>query len=144
MVVLTIGYGRPPWIALTLAFSFATYGLLKKKVGPTSAGSTVSPPRRRSCSRPRWLLLWLEVSGRGTFAPRAPGHALLLAATGVVTAVPLLLFGAGARRVPLSTMGLLQYIAPVFQFLRGILYFDEAMPPGRWAGFGMVWLALSC
>ena len=71
-----------------------------------------------------------------------PGHAALLASTGVVTALPLVCFGAAAIRVPLSTLGLLQYLAPVFQFLLGVLYFGEAMPPERWAGFGLVWLAL--
>lgn len=70
-------------------------------------------------------------------------HALLLAATGLVTALPLVCFGAAAIRVPLSTLGLLQYLAPVFQFLLGVWYFGEAMPPERWAGFALVWLALS-
>ncbi|MBK3586095.1 EamA family transporter RarD, partial [Streptomyces sp. MBT57] len=71
------------------------------------------------------------------------GHGVLLAATGIVTAVPLICFGAAAIRVPLSTLGLLQYLAPVFQFALGIVYFHEEMPPERWAGFALVWLALS-
>ena len=72
-----------------------------------------------------------------------PGHALLLAGTGVVTALPLLLFGAAATRVPLSMLGLLQYVAPVMQFLLGVLLFDEQMSTGRWAGFALVWVALA-
>ncbi|CAM5661662.1 EamA family transporter RarD OS=Streptomyces tendae OX=1932 GN=rarD PE=3 SV=1 [Streptomyces tendae] len=88
-------------------------------------------------------LLWLGSQGESTFTTEGFGHSALLAATGVVTAVPLVCFGASAIRVPLSTLGLLQYLAPVFQFLLGILYFGEAMPPERWAGFALVWLALS-
>ncbi len=75
-------------------------------------------------------------------SPRASGHALLLAGTGVVTALPLLLFSAAATRVPLSTLGLLQYVAPVIQFLIGVLVFDEVMGTGRWIGFLLVWVAL--
>ncbi len=88
-------------------------------------------------------LLWLNAHGTLTFAQEGAGHATLLASTGIVTALPLVCFGAAAIRVPLSTLGLLQYLAPVFQFLLGILYFHESMPPARWAGFALVWLALA-
>ncbi len=88
-------------------------------------------------------LLWLSTRGESTFGTEGLGHSTLLAATGVVTALPLVCFGAAAIRVPLSTLGLLQYLAPVFQFTLGILYFHEAMPPERWAGFALVWLALT-
>ncbi|MEV7367770.1 EamA family transporter RarD [Streptomyces sp. NPDC091299] len=140
VVVLTVGYGEPPWISLCLAFSFATYGLVKKKV---SLGGIESLAAETAVQFVPALvyLLWLSSHG-STFTAHGSGHAALLAATGVVTALPLVCFGAAAIRVPLSTLGLLQYLAPVFQFLLGILYFHEAMPPERWAGFALVWIAL--
>ncbi|MEW2397469.1 EamA family transporter RarD [Streptomyces sp. NPDC046862] len=142
VLVLTIGYGRPPWISLCLAFSFATYGLVKKKVGLGGIESLAAETAIQFLPAMGYLL-WLSRQGESTFGSEGPGHAALLAATGVVTALPLICFGAAAIRVPLSTLGLLQYLAPVFQFLLGVLYFGEAMPPERWAGFALVWLALS-
>ncbi|MGR6972068.1 EamA family transporter RarD [Streptomyces cynarae] len=142
VLVLTIGYGRPPWISLCLAFSFATYGLVKKKVSLGGIESLAAETAVQFVPALAYLL-WLSAHGESTFESHGAGHAALLAATGVVTALPLVCFGAAAIRVPLSTLGLLQYLAPVFQFLLGILYFHEAMPPERWAGFALVWLALS-
>ncbi|MFF4210741.1 EamA family transporter RarD [Streptomyces sp. NPDC001796] len=142
VLVLTIGYGRPPWISLCLAFSFATYGLVKKKVSLGGIESLAAETAVQFLPALAYLL-WLSAHGESTFTSQGAGHAALLAATGVVTALPLVCFGAAAIRVPLSTLGLLQYLAPVFQFLLGILYFHEAMPPERWAGFALVWLALS-
>ncbi|MET3986346.1 EamA family transporter RarD [Streptomyces sp. PvR034] len=142
VVVLAIGYGRPPWISLVLACSFATYGLLKKKINLNGLDSLAAetallfPPALG-------YLLWLTVQGRSTFTTGGVGHAALLASTGLVTAIPLVFFGAAAIRVPLSTLGLLQYLAPVFQFGLGVVYFHEAMPPERWAGFSLVWAALA-
>jgi chloramphenicol-sensitive protein RarD len=141
VLVLTIGYGRPPWISLCLAFSFATYGLVKKKVSLGGIESLAAETAVQFVPALAYLL-WLSAHGESTFASHGAEHAALLAATGVVTALPLVCFGAAAIRVPLSTLGLLQYLAPVFQFLLGILYFHEAMPPERWAGFALVWLAL--
>ncbi|MEU6216671.1 EamA family transporter RarD [Streptomyces sp. NPDC047022] len=142
VVVLTIGYGRPPWISLCLAFSFATYGLVKKKVNLGGLESLAAETAVQFVPALAYLL-WLTAHGDSTFTAHGPGHGALLAATGVVTALPLVCFGAAAIRVPLSTLGLLQYLAPVFQFLLGIFYFHEAMPPERWAGFALVWLALT-
>lgn len=142
VLVLAIGYGQPPWISLTLAFSFATYGLVKKKVNIGGLESLAAETVILFVPALGYLL-WLGASGDATFGPEGAGHAALLAATGVVTAVPLVCFGAAAIRVPLSTLGLLQYLAPVFQFLLGILYFHEAMPAERWAGFALVWTALT-
>ncbi|WP_373430762.1 EamA family transporter RarD [Streptomyces sp. B3I8] len=141
VVVLTVGYGRPPWISLCLAFSFATYGLVKKKV---NLGGIESLAAETAVLFPPALayLLWRGTHGGSTFASHGVGHAVLLAAAGLVTALPLVCFGAAAIRVPLSTLGLLQYLTPVFQFLLGILYFHEEMPPERWAGFVLVWAAL--
>lgn len=142
VVVLTVGYGRPPWISLCLAFSFATYGLVKKKVNLSGLESLAAETAIQFLPALGYLL-WLTAHGDATIATEGPGHALLLAGTGLVTALPLICFGAAAIRVPLSTLGLLQYLAPVFQFLLGVTYFHEAMPPERWAGFSLVWLALS-
>ncbi|MFJ9814081.1 EamA family transporter RarD [Streptomyces sp. NPDC101151] len=141
VVVLTVGYGRPPWISLCLAFSFATYGLVKKKVALGGIESLTAETAIQFLPALGYLL-WLTAHGDATFTTGGGGHAALLASTGFVTALPLVCFGAAAIRVPLSTLGLLQYLAPVFQFLLGILYFHEAMPAERWAGFALVWLAL--
>ncbi|WNF28886.1 EamA family transporter RarD [Streptomyces sp. C11-1] len=142
VLVLAIGYGRPPWISLVLAFSFATYGLIKKKVNMGGLESLAAETAVLFLPA-LGFLLWLTATGASTFTAGGAGHGALLVATGIVTAVPLICFGASAVRVPLSTLGLLQYLAPVFQFTLGVLYFHEAMPPERWAGFALVWLALS-
>ncbi|MEU9406009.1 EamA family transporter RarD [Streptomyces sp. NPDC048281] len=142
VVVLAVGYGQPPWISLVLAFSFATYGLVKKKVNLGGVESLAAETAIQFLPALGYLL-WLVGHGESSFVDDGAGHAALLASTGVVTAVPLVCFGAAAIRVPLSTLGLLQYLAPVFQFLLGILYFHEAMPAERWAGFVLVWLALA-
>ncbi|WEO95946.1 EamA family transporter RarD [Streptomyces sp. FXJ1.172] len=141
VVVLTVGYGRLPWISLVLAFSFAAYGFVKKKVGLGGIESLAAETAIQFLPALGYLL-WLVAHSRASFVNDGAGHAVLLASTGLVTALPLVCFGAAAIRVPLSTLGLLQYLAPVFQFLLGILYFHEAMPPERWAGFALVWLAL--
>lgn len=142
VITLTFGYGQLPWISLCLALTFATYGLIKKKIG---LGGMESLAAEATIQFPPALvyLLWLGARGEGTFTSEGAGHAALLASAGLVTAVPLVCFGAAAIRVPLSTLGLLQYLAPVLQFLLGVLYFHEAMPPERWVGFALVWLALT-
>ncbi|WP_367049165.1 EamA family transporter RarD [Streptomyces sp. Je 1-332] len=142
VLVLAFGYGQPPWISLCLAFSFAVYGLVKKKVGLSGLESLAAETAVQFLPAVGFLV-WLSVRGDATFGAEGFGHGALLAATGVVTAIPLVCFGAAAIRVPLATLGMLQYLAPVFQFLLGILYFHEAMPPERWAGFGLVWVALT-
>lgn len=142
VVVLAVGYGQPPWISLCLAFSFATYGLVKKKVGLGGIESLAAETAVQFLPALGYLL-WLGAHGGATFASEGAGHAALLASTGVVTALPLVCFGACAIRVPLSTLGLLQYMTPVFQFVLGVVYFHEAMPAERWAGFALVWLALT-
>ncbi|GAA3753398.1 EamA family transporter RarD [Streptomyces tremellae] len=142
VVVISVGYGRLPWISLVLAFSFGTYGLVKKKIGlggleSLAAETTVLFPPALG------FLLWLGATGRSTFTAHGAGHAAWLASAGLVTAVPLVLFGAAAIRVPLTTLGLLQYLTPVLQLALGVAYFHEPMPPERWAGFALVWLALA-
>jgi chloramphenicol-sensitive protein RarD len=140
--VLTWDYGRLPWVALVLAFSFGAYGFFKKKAG---AGAVESLAFETLLVTPLALgyLLWLGYAGVGSFTTEGTGHVLLLMSAGLVTAVPLLCFGAAATRIPLTAIGLLQYIAPISHFLLGILVFDEVMSTGRWAGFCLVWLALA-
>jgi chloramphenicol-sensitive protein RarD len=143
VAVLTVAYGRPPWIALTLACSFGTYGLLKNRVGG-QVGAIAGLATETLLLAPfaGAVLVWLELTGRGTFGVNLPWQALLLASVGVITVAPLGLFAAAARRVPLTTIGLLQYITPVLQLLCGVLLLGEHMPAARWIGFSLVWLAL--
>ncbi len=140
--VLTVDYGRLPWVALLLACSFGTYGLAKKLAG-VGAVESLSFETLLIAPVAAAYLAWLEAQGSLAFGAHGVGHALLLASTGVVTAVPLICFGAAATRIPLVTLGLLQYLAPVFQFAIGVLWFAEPMPLGRWVGFFLVWLALA-
>lgn len=141
VVVITVDYGRPPWVALVLAFSFGTYGLLKKSA---DVGAVTSLTLETCLLAPLALayLVWLGARGTGTFTTDGAGHTALLMSAGVVTAVPLILFGAAATRVSLVTIGLLQYLAPVLQFLIGVLVVGEHMPAARWVGFVLVWVAL--
>jgi len=142
-VYLTVDFGRPPWIALSLAFSFALYGLMKKRLG-TSLGAFQSLTSETAVLAPIAVvvLLWVGARGENTFTVDSPSHPLLLASAGLVTAAPLLLFAAAARRVPLVTIGLLQFITPVLQLICGVLLLGETMEPSRWIGFGIVWIAL--
>jgi len=142
VLVLSVENGRPPWIALILAFSFGSYGLLKKTaVVGALEGLTVET----AVLAPLALLylVVLQVTGGSTLTGHGPGHATLLAVTGVVTAVPLLFFGAAASRVPLTTLGVLQYLAPTMQFLLGVLFFHEELGVARLLGFALVWVALA-
>lgn len=141
VVVLTVDYGRPPWIALTLAFSFGCYGLCKKAAG-VGAVESLAVETAVLFLPALGYLGWLTVAGQSTFAQESFGHADLLVLAGPITAVPLLFFGAAARRLPLSVLGLLQYLAPVLQFLFGVLVFHEPMPTVRLVGFALVWTAL--
>jgi len=139
--VLAIEYGALPWVALVLACSFGTYGLLKKSA---NAGAVESLTLETLVLTPPALvfLAWLIARGSLTFATEGPAHAILLGTTGVVTAVPLLCFSAAATRLSMVALGLLQYAGPLIQFALGVLWFQEPMSSGRWAGFMLVWLAL--
>ena len=139
--VLTLDYGRVPWVALILAFSFGSYGLAKKTANVGAIDSLVV---ETSVIAPVAAVYvgWLATSGQSSFASHGAGHALLFATTGIVTAIPLICFGGAAIRVPMVTLGLLQYLAPILQFALGVLWFHEDMPAGRWIGFGLVWAAL--
>jgi chloramphenicol-sensitive protein RarD len=140
VVVLAVDYGRLPWISLVLACSFGLYGLLKKTV-PLEATASVTAESLVLAPVAVGYLIWLGPVG--TFASHGWGHALILASAGLVTAIPLILFGAGARLVPLVTMGMLQYLAPVLQFAWGVFVMHEPMPASRWFGFALVWVALA-
>jgi chloramphenicol-sensitive protein RarD len=142
VAVLTWDYGRPPYVALVLAFSFGTYGLAKKTAG---AGAVESLAFETAVLVPiaGGYLIWLTAVGDSHFTTDGVGHALMLMTAGIVTAIPLICFGAAATRVSMTSLGLLQYLAPVLQFVIGLLVFDEDMPVGRWIGFGLVWVALS-
>lgn len=141
VVVLSIDYGRPPWLALVLAFSFGGYGLIKKLVGaPAVEGMTIETAVLFIPATA--YLIWIETSGHAVFTHGSGLTSVLLAGCGVVTAVPLLLFAGAANRVPLRILGICQYIAPTLQLLIGVLVLGEPMPPTRLAGFGLVWAAL--
>lgn len=143
VVVLAIGYGQVPWIALILAFAFGFYGLIKKRVGPrvdAVSGLTLET---------MWLtpvaIVQLVVVGAVsgiTIGTVSVLHTMLMLAAGAVTAVPLLFFAAGARRLPLIYLGFMQYFAPIIQFLIGVVILREPMPLERWIGFSLVWVAL--
>ena len=139
---LTVSYGRPPWVALTLAFSFALYGLVRKQAGVGAVeGLTVETLLVAPAAL--FFLLWLQASGGSTAFDDLPVHLLLLASTGAVTALPLLFFGAAATRIPLTTLGLLQYLAPTLHLVLGVWFFGEPMPLDRLLGFALIWLGLA-
>jgi chloramphenicol-sensitive protein RarD len=141
---LTIDYGKPPWISLVVALTFAFYGLTKKLVGTTlTAMHSLAAETAVLLPVALVILLVLDVRDATTFLGHGPGHTMLLLAAGVLTAIPMLLFGAAARRIPLSQIGLLQFVTPVLQLLCGVLLLGENMPPSRWIGFGIVWIALA-
>jgi chloramphenicol-sensitive protein RarD len=142
VLYLTVQLGSPPWIALSLAGSFGLYGLLRKTAALGSLeGLTLET---LLMTAPALLyLLWIELRGTGAFLYDGPVTSLLLVGAGAVTALPLLLFASGARRLTLTTMGILQYIAPTLQFILGITLFAEPLTPQRLIGFALVWAALA-
>lgn len=141
VLVLAVDYGRPPWIALVLACSFGIYGLVKKFAAMPSAESLAAETAVLFPPALAFVLL-LEGRGTATFGHAGVVHALLLASSGVITAIPLMLFNTAATRIPLTVLGMLQYLAPVLQFLIGLLIQHEPMPASRWIGFLLVWTAL--
>jgi len=143
VIVISVGYGSFPWIALALAVSFGLYGYAKNRVGPRA--DAVSGLTVETAILTPLAVVALGVVGATTglsLGALGPAHAVLMLSLGVATATPLLLFAAGARRLPLSLMGLAQYIAPILQLLVGVLVLHEAMPLERWLGFGIIWVAL--
>lgn len=139
--VLTVAAGGVPWLALGLAGSFGLYGLVKNRVGRT-VGALPGLAVETMVLTPVGIAYLVWLGPDGTMLGSGPGYAALLVSTGVVTALPLLLFSAAARSLPLSVVGLMQYITPLMQFLVGVLVFGEHMAPARWAGFVLVWIAI--
>jgi chloramphenicol-sensitive protein RarD len=142
VVVISAGVGRLPWVALALAGSFGLYGLVKKWAGVDALPSLAVETAFAAPVALGYLLIAAS-AGTSTFSAFGAGHALLLAGAGAITAVPLLLFGVAAVRIPLSTLGILQYIGPAVQFVLGLAVFGEAMSTARWVGFALVWVALA-
>ena len=139
--VLTIDYGRLPWIALGLALSWGSYGLVKKQLG-LGALEGLSIETLLSSGAYLGYLIWLGYSGEGQFS-HSLKLTLLLIGGGAVTAIPLLLFNGSTTRLPYSTIGLLQYITPTIQFSIGVWLRHEDMPTARWIGFVVIWFALA-
>ena len=142
VTVLAFAGGAVPWIALSLAASFALYGLVKKVIPLAPTASLTAEGLVLALPALTYLLV-LQLNGASTLTAHGAGHVLLLASSGVVTCVPLLAFAVAAQALPLSVLGLLQYITPVVQFLIGVFWFGENMPPSRWLGFALVWAALA-
>lgn len=141
VVYLTITFGQLPWISLVLAVTFGFYGLLKK-IAPLGALHGITLETAVLTIPSLVYLLIVNANGTGTFGHSTPLLDFLLVLSGPVTAIPLLLFANGARRIPLTTIGLLQYIAPTLQFLLGVLVFHEPFDQSRLIGFMIIWLAL--
>lgn len=144
IVVIVVGYGSFPWIAIVLAVTFAAYGLVKRIVGAqvdALAGLTLETAWLAPLAIIQ-LVLVATLGGGLAFGSHGPAHTFAMLAAGVVTTIPLLLFAAGARRIPLVALGMAQFITPVLQFLVGWLVLHEAMPVERWIGFALVWIAL--
>jgi chloramphenicol-sensitive protein RarD len=143
VLVLAINFGEIPWISLALAFSFGLYGFIKKLVGGTVdaiTGLTLETA---------WLtplaiaaLVVIALTGGLVVGTQSGVHTALVLSAGAVTAIPLLFFAGAARRLPLVYIGLAQYLAPVLQFIVGVVIVHEPMPLARWVGFGLVWIAL--
>jgi chloramphenicol-sensitive protein RarD len=142
VLYLTLVYGRVPWIALTLAFTFALYGLVKK-LAPLNSLHGLSLETAILFLPALAYLLYEEIQGRATFLHTDTRTTLLLLAAGLVTTVPLLMFASAARRIPLSAIGLMQYIAPSLQFLIGVLIYHEPFNRHHLLGFSLVWMALA-
>ncbi|MBM7791169.1 EamA family transporter RarD [Tenggerimyces flavus] len=142
VVLLTVDYGKPPWISFCLAISFAIYAVCKKKA---NAGAIESLTVETAVLMPVALgyIVFLHATSQATFGHQGIGKALLLMSAGVITAIPLLLFAGAATRTSMVTLGLLQYLAPTIQLVIGVALFHEPMPPTRLAGFAIVWLALA-
>jgi chloramphenicol-sensitive protein RarD len=141
VIYLTIQYGQLPWIALALAFTFGLYGLVKK-LAPL--GSLYGLTLETGLAFP-FALIYLALvgfTGTGSFLREGPLTDILLIGTGVVTSIPLLMFASAARQIPLTMVGILQYIAPTLQFLIGVFLYHEPFDQSRLIGFGLVWLAL--
>lgn len=142
VAILTFATGEPPIIALLLAGSFGCYGLVKKRI-QLSAGAGLAAETFALVPIAGGYLIYLETQAQSTFVTHGPVHTVLLIATGLVTAIPLLLFNKAARLIPLSTIGMLQYISPTMQMLWAVLVMQEHLPAVRWLGFCIIWISVA-
>lgn len=142
VVYLTIATGKPPWISLLLAASFGMYALIRKVI-KVDAVPGLGIETLMLVPFAVAFLVWTESHGAAALGHSSAGITLLLLGTGVITAVPLALFAHGSRLIPLSTVGLVQYVGPSIQFLVGVFVFHETFTPARAVGFGSIWLALA-
>jgi chloramphenicol-sensitive protein RarD len=140
VIILTIDYGRPPWISFVLAFSWSSYSFVKKKINLGSLQGLAIETFIASFFYGAYLI-WLGEQGKGQFG-NGLGLTALLIGAGVVTAVPLLLFNGATTRIPFTMIGLLQYLTPTIQFMLAVFLRHEPMPAGRWIGFVFIWVAL--
>lgn len=141
VIYLTVTYGSLPWIALTLAFSFGLYGMVKK-TAPLNSLYGLTLETGLLFIPALVFLIFSETTGQGAFLHSGPLEDWMMVGAGLVTTVPLLLFSSAAPRVPLTTIGILQYITPTMQFLLGVLVYKEAFTHDRFIGFGIVWAGL--
>lgn len=145
VVVIMVAYGDFPWIALSLTASFGVYGLIKKKIGPAVdavSGLTLESFWLIPIAVLQLVLVAMTPDGL-TMGVNGGWHAVLLTFAGIATAVPLLLFAAGARRINLTVIGMIQFVTPVMQFVIGVAVLQEPMPIERWIGFIIVWIAIA-
>lgn len=141
VTVLTVDYGHVPYLALLLAASFGLYGLIKKHLGIRATDGLLVESGVLAVPAMAFIGL-LMIQGHSSFGHVSPWHTAVVVASGAITAIPLLFFAGAANRIPLSAIGLLQYLAPILQLVIGVMIFREPMPPGRLVGFALVWLAL--
>ena len=141
VIYLTKTYGSLPWISLTLAFSFGLYGLVKK-VSPLGSLYGLTLETGLVFLPALGYLIYVQGTGTGAFGHTGLGTDLLLAGAGIVTTIPLLMFASAAKRIPLTMVGIMQYIAPTIQFLIGVFVFKEVFSTAKLIGFSMVWIAL--
>lgn len=142
VIQLTFLSGQAPVMAIGMALSFGFYGLVKKQV-KVSAAASLTAETLVVAPLALGFLLWLESTGRGTFFTEGPGHAALLVVAGLITTLPLLLFGKAAKQLPLSTIGMIQYLTPTMQMLWALFVTQEYLSPARWAGFIIIWIAVA-
>jgi chloramphenicol-sensitive protein RarD len=140
VAVLTVDYGQPPYVALVLAASFSTYALVKKRIALPAAEGLLVESAVLAIPAAAYLGV---LGGRGDTTFHGAGHIALLVLSGGITAIPLLMFAGAANRIPMVSLGILQYVAPIIQLGCGVLVFHEPMPQARLVGFGLVWLALA-
>jgi len=139
--IMTVQYGRIPWVALLLAFTFGMYGLLKK-IAPLDAGGEMAAEMLFLAPAALFFMIYQLARGGGAFIYAGPGTTALLIVGGIVTAVPLILFGYGAKRIPLTTVGFFQYLAPTGMLILGVFVFKETFSSLHFIGFMIIWIAL--